>query len=94
MARIARADFVGLHHADDHLRHGRPSGVLVSDGCSATGPAILAVNGDVMSDLLLRFNELFTEPAGLSPQHTYIHQIRLLPGTAPVAVRPYRYAYR
>jgi hypothetical protein len=58
-----------------------------------SGLATLAVNTDIMADLLLCFDELFTEPAGLPPKRAHSHQIRLLPGMTPVAVRPYRYAY-
>jgi hypothetical protein len=56
-------------------------------------PAILAVEGDAMVDLLLCYDELFMTPTGLPPQHTRCHQIRLLPGTPPVAVQPYQYAH-
>jgi hypothetical protein len=56
-------------------------------------PALLTVSGDLMEGLLLGFAPLFTEPTGLPPQWGRCHQIRLLPGTPPVAVRPYRYAH-
>jgi hypothetical protein len=48
---------------------------------------------DVLEDLLLHFNNLFADPTGLPPVRPRCHQINLLPGTLPVAVRPYRYAY-
>jgi hypothetical protein len=57
------------------------------------GPAVAAVSDDVLGDLLLRFEPLFAEPSGLLPQRHRCHQIRLVPGTPPVAVRPYRYAH-
>jgi hypothetical protein len=41
--------------------------------------------------LLDSYTEVFAEPRGLPPQHRQDHRIRLLPGTPPVAVRPYRY---
>jgi hypothetical protein len=43
--------------------------------------------------LLLEFATLFEEPTGLPPDRQRAHQIRLLPNTALVAVRPYRYAH-
>lgn len=45
-----------------------------------------------MNLLLQEFANLFKTPQGLPPQRTIDHRIHLLPGTAPVAVRPYRYA--
>jgi hypothetical protein len=56
-------------------------------------PALLTVSSNLMEDLLLGFAPLFTEPTGLPPQRGRCHQIRLLPGTPPVVVRPYRYAH-
>jgi len=41
--------------------------------------------------LLQQHAVVFTEPTGLPPARAYDHRIHLLPGTAPVAVRPYRY---
>jgi hypothetical protein len=49
--------------------------------------------GNLMDDLLEQFVPLFEAPIGLPPQRTRCHKIRLLSGTAPVAVRPYRYAH-
>jgi hypothetical protein len=53
---------------------------------------IAAASGEVLEELLLRFAALFAEPTGLPPQRQRCHQICLLPGTLPVAVRPYWYA--
>jgi hypothetical protein len=46
-----------------------------------------------MTDLLLEFATLFQEPSGLPPPCGHVHRIRLLPGMAPVAMHPYRYAH-
>ena len=46
---------------------------------------------DLLDRLLLQFGLVFDEPRGLPPARPYDHRIHLLPGTAPVAVRPYRY---
>jgi hypothetical protein len=46
-----------------------------------------------MEDLLAQFACVFADPKGLPPQRELSHRINLLPGTAPVAVRLYRYAY-
>jgi hypothetical protein len=54
---------------------------------------LLATEGDIMEDLLLCYEGLFATPTGLPPQRSRCHQIRLLPGTPSVVVRPYRYAH-
>jgi hypothetical protein len=54
---------------------------------------LLVVEGDLMNTLLQEFEGLFQEPTGLPPARSCSHKIHLLPGTAPVAVRPYRYAH-
>ena len=43
-----------------------------------------------MARLLHKHSDLFDKPQGLPPTQVYDHCIHLLPGTAPVAVRPYR----
>jgi len=58
-------------------------------------PAVWAVHtslGQPLLDWLLhQFASVFDEPRGLPLVWPYDHRIHLLPGTAPVAVRPYRY---
>jgi hypothetical protein len=44
-----------------------------------------------IDDLLQEYDNVFAEPHGLPPSRPYDHRIHLLPGTTPVAVRPYRY---
>jgi hypothetical protein len=46
-----------------------------------------------MDDLLCTFSNLFIEPTGLPPQRDHFHEIRLLPGTPPLVMQPYHYAY-
>jgi hypothetical protein len=46
-----------------------------------------------MEELLLEFTPLFQEPTSLPPARSRAHRIHLLPGTASIVVRPYRYAY-
>jgi hypothetical protein len=41
--------------------------------------------------LLDEFPDIFAEPAGMPPPRSQDHRITLVPGAAPVAVRPYRY---
>nr|XP_051211532.1 uncharacterized protein LOC127329025 [Lolium perenne] len=45
----------------------------------------------LLADLLQQHGDLFDEPQGLPASRPYDHRIHLLPNTAPVAVRPYRY---
>jgi hypothetical protein len=62
---------------------------------AARQQALAAVSADprllLLDHLLLQHNDIFDEPMGLPPPCPYDHRIHLLPGTAPVAVRPYRY---
>jgi hypothetical protein len=48
-------------------------------------------DNDLLNRLLAEFAFVFQEPQGLPPQRTRDHQIHMLSGSAPVAVRPYRY---
>jgi hypothetical protein len=47
----------------------------------------------LLDRLLDQFGSIFEEPRGLPPARPYDHRIHLLPGTAPVAVRPYHYPH-
>jgi hypothetical protein len=54
--------------------------------------AVAASTGQPLLDrLLLQFATVINEPRGLPPARPYDHRIHLLPATAPVTVRPYRY---
>jgi hypothetical protein len=77
-----------VFHRDGSMVHW-----LASAPPEPLGPAIATVSDDVMGDLLLRFAPLFAKPTGLPPQRHRCHQIRLLPGTPPVVVHPYRYGH-
>ncbi|WVZ80267.1 hypothetical protein U9M48_027758 [Paspalum notatum var. saurae] len=59
------------------------------------GPAVHAATATgeqpLLDALLQHFADVFQEPRGLPPARPYDHRIHLLPGTAPVAVRPCRY---
>jgi hypothetical protein len=46
---------------------------------------------DLFPALLEEFTSVFAEPSGMPPPRHRDHCINLLPGSAPVAVRPYRY---
>jgi hypothetical protein len=49
---------------------------------------LLATSNDVMEDLLLQFSALFAMPTSILPLCSCNHQIRLMPGTESVVVRP------
>ncbi|WVZ51236.1 hypothetical protein U9M48_002397 [Paspalum notatum var. saurae] len=54
-------------------------------------PHVASVDQDWMQALLAAFTDIFALPQGLPPIRSHDHRIHLLPGTAPVAVRPYHY---
>nr|AAL82656.1 retrotransposon protein, putative, unclassified [Oryza sativa Japonica Group]AAM18147.1 Putative gag-pol polyprotein [Oryza sativa Japonica Group] len=56
--------------------------------------ALACAPAALLDSLLEEFADVFTEPTGLPPARDRSHRIQLLPGTAPVAVRPYRYPVR
>jgi hypothetical protein len=51
----------------------------------------VAPRDDLLQSLLEVYADIFANPSGLPPQRRHDHIIHILPGTAPVAVRPYRY---
>ena len=57
----------------------------------ATWAVTVAPSQPLLDHLLHQFGPVFDEPQGLPPAWPYDHRIHLLPGTAPVVVRPYRY---
>jgi hypothetical protein len=60
---------------------------------TSDAPPLLTLTGDVLEDLLRCYEGVFATPVGLPPVRPRCHQIRLLPGTTLVVVRPYRYAH-
>jgi hypothetical protein len=64
-------------------------------GAPSQQRAVAAVAPDpqqpLLDELLLQHGAVFDTPWGLPPARPYDHRIHLLPGTASVAVRPYRY---
>ncbi|XP_066320654.1 uncharacterized protein [Miscanthus floridulus] len=59
--------------------------------CSATAAVTADPALPLLDSLLQQHGAIFDEPRGLPPARPYDHRIHLLPDTAPVAVRPYRY---
>lgn len=47
----------------------------------------------LLDELLSEYADIFASPIGLPPQRRHDRQIHLLPGTATIAVRPYRYPH-
>jgi hypothetical protein len=74
------------------VRNGHQVWWLATDTSQPT-TAMVATADDVMEDLLLCFEGLFSELTGLPLEQQQCHHIRLLPGTASGAVRPYHYAH-
>lgn len=72
------------------MRNGRR---VMWTGSASSSPLLAGVAPDLMADLLEEFQAFFAAPSGLPPERKRVHQIRLLPGTAAVSVRPYRYAH-
>jgi len=59
---------------------------------STTGtPVQSCLATDFLSAILEEFATVFTEPSSMPPARSRDHAINLLPGSAPVAVRPYHY---
>ncbi|XP_031745972.1 uncharacterized protein LOC116406393 [Cucumis sativus] len=54
---------------------------------------VLAVD-EAVSDVLKKFEDVFTWPETLPPRRSIEHHIYLKQGTDPVNVRPYRYGYQ
>ncbi|XP_074298103.1 uncharacterized protein LOC141628919 [Silene latifolia] len=48
-------------------------------------------SSEVIEEVLKEFPDVFEEPTTLPPHRSHDHQIHLIPGTAPINVRPYRY---
>jgi hypothetical protein len=61
------------------------------EGAPGTQCAALDTPTDLLQALLSSFADIIVEPQGLPPPRRQGHRIRLLPGSAPIAVRPYRY---
>jgi hypothetical protein len=53
--------------------------------------AATPVTEPLLDELLDAFEDVFAAPSGLPPTRGRAHHITLKPGSAPVAVRPYRY---
>jgi hypothetical protein len=45
-----------------------------------------------IKDLIQEFGQIFQAPTTLPPQRLYDHSISLLPNSAPINSRPYRYS--
>ena len=78
---------------DDHRVLWRGIGGADPPDPRASVAAVVAASDQqpMLDRLLLQHASTFEEPRGPPPARPYDHRIHLLPGTAPVAVRPYRY---
>ncbi|KAM3333061.1 hypothetical protein ACQJBY_028274 [Aegilops geniculata] len=89
---------LGLRRPDDDLLASRPPRPVGGHGGAslATSQLQLAATTTeaehpLLDHLLQQHGDLFDESRGLPPARVYDHRIHLLPGSAPVAVWPYRY---
>ena len=56
-----------------------------------TGLALKSCSGrDLLDAFIAEFGSIFAEPSGMPPPHARDHGITLMPGSAPVAIHPYR----
>jgi hypothetical protein len=85
------------HHLMSFIRGGQRVTWLGVDASGGAEPAVRATltptAQPLLDRLLEQFGNVFEEPRGLPPARPYDHRIHLLPGTAPVAVRPCRYPH-
>jgi hypothetical protein len=81
-------DFAALSMA--FVREGRSVRLLGDDSLC---PMVCAtrLQDNLFPSLLQAYANIFAEPRSLPPPPRHDHRIHLLPGTPPVAVRPYRY---
>jgi hypothetical protein len=81
-------DFTTLSMA--FLRQGRSIRFIGCGGGSA-GIYTISHEDDLLQALLQTYSDIFEQPKGLPPPPRHDHRIHLLRGTAPIAVKPYRY---
>ena len=88
-------DFEGLTVAFQRSGHRTVWQCVGAPGAPSQQRSLAAVAADpqrpLLDELLLQHADIFDTPRDLPPARSYDHRIHLLPGTAPVAVRPYRY---
>lgn len=81
---LNRLEMLFWHH--NHIVHWKGIG-------AKSLPRVHALQStNPLASLLEEFADLFATPSGLPPPRSFDHRVHLLPQTAPVAVRPYRYA--
>jgi hypothetical protein len=88
-------DFEGLTVSFLHEGHRVTWQCVGASDAPSQQRSLLAVVPDphhpLLDELLCQHEAVFDTPRGLPPARPYDHRIHLLPETAPVAVRPYRY---
>jgi hypothetical protein len=57
----------------------------------APAVSMTTASSSLLEELLVDFDDVFDEPHGLPPSRNHDHNITLMSGAPPVAVRPYRY---
>ena len=66
---------------------------IIAQLCSPEVPTSKSSISPNLQKFLDNHSKVFETPKGLPPIHDHDHDIHLIPGSAPLIIRPYRYPY-